>query len=178
MQFPRLFLSEASSPVQKLQKMVEIFAVLIEIHFTIACRAIVQRGEEIGERPELLEQCVALALADRLDDEVRKGRAITVFLNQYLVEMRITPKRPGNIMWVAGKSEAAQIVEIVVFALHVVERCFRAKMGHAAKELPNDPHVTLAFLINIHMIRSGKPVYPEVGRILQPGVQHGKNIMP
>jgi hypothetical protein len=124
-----------------------------------------------------LKKCVPLPCSDRLDNEFSKRRAITVFLDQYLIEMRIPAKRANDIMRITGETDTAQMTQIVVFALHMMKCRFRIKMRDAAEKFSDNPKVTMTVFIEVDMIGSRKPVYAKIGRI-QVSVKLGDDILP
>ena len=65
------------------------------------------------------------AFPDRLNDEGSERRTVTELLNENTVEISIAAERAGDVMGIAGKTDAAQMMKIVEFPLHVVKGSLR-----------------------------------------------------
>ena len=119
--FLRLFPSESSTAEQLFNQPVELFALFIEVDFAVVCRAVVQRSEKIGKGREFLKKNFPSIFTDRLDDDVLERRTVAVFFDRYLIEAGVSAERTCDVMWVAVKTDATQVVQVVELTFHMAQ---------------------------------------------------------
>ena len=82
-------------------------------------------GEKIGESSQFLKEGLPRSFPNRLNDEIGERRTITELLNQHTVEAAVVAKGAGDVMRIAGKTDAAQMKKVVEFPLHAVKGSLR-----------------------------------------------------
>lgn len=123
-----------------------------------------QGGEKIGESGELLEEVLPRSFPDCPANEVGERCAVTELLNQYVVETGIVAKRPGDIMRIAGQTDAAQMVEILEFSHHVLKGGIGGTVCDIVKKLSDNPSLAVTIFVEVDMIRRRDPVDPKIRR--------------
>ena len=91
--------------------------------------------------------------------------------------MGIPAKRANNVVRVTGKADTAQMMQVVVFALHVTKCGFGIEMRNAAKKFSDNSKVSVPVFIEVDMIGRGKPIYAKFRRI-QAIVEQRDNSLP
>ena len=105
------------------------------------------------------------ALLDRLGNEVREWRAIAVFLDQYIIKACISAKRPYDVMGIAGKTDAAQMIQIIEFPFHMMRSGLRGMTWATTKEFSDNAGLAALVFVEVDLVGGGKFVYPEFGSI-------------
>jgi len=80
----------------------------------------VQRGKKTGEVGELSEKGLPLSFPDCLNNEDVQRYSPTELLDEDTVDIGIAAEGAGNVMGIAVKTNAAQMVQAVEFLFHVL----------------------------------------------------------
>lgn len=71
--------------------------------------------EKIGQSSEFLKERPARSFPNRLNDEIGEWRTITELLHQHTVEAAIVAEGTGDVVRIPGKTDAAQMMQVVEF---------------------------------------------------------------
>ena len=124
-EFLCLIPSDMSPVFQLVHNPVEVGAVPVEVHPVSEGSPVVHGGEKIGESSEFLKEGLPRSFPNRLNDEIGERRTITELLNQHTVEAAVVAKGTGDVMRIAGKTDAAQMMKVVEFPLHAMKGSLR-----------------------------------------------------
>lgn len=93
-----------------------------------------------------------VAVLDRLGNEVRKRRAVTVLFDQDIIEAGVSAKWPYNVMRIARKTETAQIMQVVEFPLHMTKSNLLRKIWNTTKKFSDNPDLAVLVFVEIDMV--------------------------
>jgi hypothetical protein len=114
------------SPVFQLaQNPVEVGAVPIEVHPVSEDSPVVQSREKVGESSKFLKEGFPCSFPNCPKDEVSERHTIAELLHQHTVEAAIVAEGTGDVVRIPGKTDAAQMMQVIEFPLHTMKGSLR-----------------------------------------------------
>jgi len=120
--------------------------------------------KEIGKSGQFPEEGSPFSLPDGLPDEIVERSAGAELFDQDTVESGIAAEGVDDVMGVAGKADAAQMVQVVKFPLHVMEGAFWGVMGDAVEKFSDEVYPADFIFIEIDIVGCLNLVHQEVRR--------------